>query len=948
MNANVPREEELFAVAIEIPEPARRALYLDQACRDDAALRARVEALLRRHFEREGVLDAPPPGLAATVVPAGITERPGTEIGPYKLLQLLGEGGMGTVFMAEQAEPVKRLVALKIIKAGMDTQQVIARFEAERQALALMDHPNIAKVLDAGMTRSGRSYFVMELVRGAPITRYCDEHRLTPRQRLELFIPVCQAINHAHQKGIIHRDIKPSNVLIAVYDGQPTVKVIDFGVAKAIGPAATQRTLLTNVGGIVGTLQYMSPEQAELDAVDIDTRSDVYGLGVLLYELLTGSTPLTRRQLDQAAVAELLRMIREDTPPRPSMRLADTGDALPSIAAVRHTEPATLTRAVRGDLDWIVMKALEKDRRRRYDSASGFARDIEHYLNREPVEARPPSASYLVRKFVQRNKHLVGMLATIVVALVITIVATASGMITARRAESEERAAKQQARDAATVAQDAQARELQERLKAQASAKAAEQAARDAQAVLQFFERRVLAAARPKGQVGGLGQDVTIRAALAAAEPAIEAEFSKTPVVEASIRNVVGETYTYLGQSALAITHLRRSLQLFQESLGSDHRETLQAQNNLATAYAESGQWNEALPLFEQTLETRRRTLGTDDMDTLQSTTNLAMLYVATNRFSQALPLLQAAVQAYQDQGIIDDQALTARNNLGLALQQTGHTSAALPHYEAVLQERKRILGMEHPNTLASLVNLSSAYRDVGRLAEAVKLAEETREQAVKSLTIEHPFALAAMNNLFVAYSAAARFEEATQVGTETLGLVESRLGPQHPNTQKVRLSLAEVHLRCGRFDAAAQLAELALPHVPPDSPDREEARQILGESWLMTNKTEAAIEILRATQGSATTNDDKSDKPWTSCLLGAALAAAGQFEEAERHLLEGHARLAAATSPLPERHRRTAWLLEELVKLYERWGKPAESARWQQQLDASRHKPAAFTDLHK
>jgi tetratricopeptide (TPR) repeat protein/serine/threonine protein kinase len=383
---------------------------------EDAALRARVAALLAAHRQADSFLEYPagPPG--ATVDPdpparhepapeAAHGEGLGAVLaGRYKLVEAIGEGGMGTVYLAQQTEPVKRLVALKVIKPGMDSRQVIARFEAERQALALMDHPNIARVLDAGTTESGRPYFVMELVKGVPLTKYCDEHRLTPRQRLELFVPVCQAIQHAHQKGIIHRDIKPSNVLVCLYDGRPVPKVIDFGIAKATGQQLTDHTLVTGFGMVVGTLEYMSPEQAERNQLDIDTRSDIYSLGVLLYELLTGTTPLDRKRLKEAAVLELLRIIREEEPPRPSTRLSESKDSLPSISAQRQMEPAKLTRLVRGELDWIVMKALDKDRNRRYETANGFALDVQRYLADEPVQACPPSAWYRFRKFTHRNK----------------------------------------------------------------------------------------------------------------------------------------------------------------------------------------------------------------------------------------------------------------------------------------------------------------------------------------------------------------------------------------------------------------------------------------------------------------------------------------------------------------------------------------------------------------
>ena len=409
-------ERTIFLEALDRTDPAERADFLDRACGDKVELRHRVERLLQILDEAGSFMSAPAAELGAIAGAIGngpapsppglrpILEGPGTRIGPYKLLQQIGEGGMGVVYMAEQETPVRRKVALKIIKPGMDSAQVIARFEAERQALALMDHPNIAKVLDAGTTDSGRPYFIMELVKGLPITEYSDRNQLTPRERLELFTPICQAIQHAHQAGIIHRDIKPSNVLITLYDGKPVPKVIDFGVAKAIDQRLTEKTLFTQYGVVVGTLEYMSPEQAELGALEVDPRSDIYSLGVLLYELLTGSTPLERAKIRQAAYIEVLRQIREDEPPKPSTRLSESRETLPSISAQRRTEPARLSKLVRGELDWIVMRALDKDRTRRYETATSFARDIQRYLQDEPVEAGPPSAAYKLRKLLRRHR----------------------------------------------------------------------------------------------------------------------------------------------------------------------------------------------------------------------------------------------------------------------------------------------------------------------------------------------------------------------------------------------------------------------------------------------------------------------------------------------------------------------------------------------------------------
>jgi serine/threonine protein kinase/tetratricopeptide (TPR) repeat protein len=425
--------KQVFDRALEIESRHEREAYLSQACAGSSDLRSTVEALLQSYEKAGSFLEAP---AAATsdLLDQSIQESPGTMIGPYKLLQKIGEGGMGTVFMAEQTHPVDRKVALKIIKLGMDSRQVIARFSAEQHALALMEHPNIAKVLDAGMTETGRPYFVMELVKGIPITRYCDECHLTPRQRLELFIPVCHAIQHAHQKGIIHRDLKPSNILIALYDQNPVPKVIDFGVAKATGPRITEHTLFTEFGQMLGTVQYMSPEQAGLNQLDIDTRSDVYSLGVLLYELLTGSTPLEHKRVTKAAVLETLRLVREEEAPRPSTRLSTTDEAA-SISANRGLEPRKLSGLVRGELDWIVMKAIEKDRSRRYETASGLARDVERYLHDEPVEACPPTAAYRFRKFARRNKTTlgVGVAVGLLVLLVVVGLAINNRLVTRER-----------------------------------------------------------------------------------------------------------------------------------------------------------------------------------------------------------------------------------------------------------------------------------------------------------------------------------------------------------------------------------------------------------------------------------------------------------------------------------------------------------------------------------
>jgi serine/threonine protein kinase len=532
--------EAIFFAALEKTDIRERIAYLDEACAGDPELRRCVERMLNAQPNVGSFLEKPAADLAAATVPPGdappIAEGPGTRIGPYKLLQKIGEGGMGVVYMAEQTEPVRRLVALKVVRAGLDSAQAVARFETERQALALMDHPNIARVFDAGTTDGGRPFFVMELVKGVPITTFCDERRLTPRQRLELFVPVCQAVQHAHQKGIIHRDLKPSNVLIALYDGNPVPKVIDFGIAKATGQKLTERTLFTAFGAVVGTPEYMSPEQAELNQIDIDTRSDIYSLGVLLYELLTGSTPLGRKRLDDGAILEVLRLIREEEPPKPSTRLS-TSEALPSVAANRNIEPRKLTKLVRGDLDWIVMKALEKDRNRRYETASGLAMDVLHYLHDEPVAAGPPGVSQRLLRFLKRHPAVLGLVMLFSLMAVGVFFGAAMQGITSMKAilVENDRANMEVVRASLADSETHVARQIQ-----------------------RFFEEKVLGFAGQNGE----GGNATLRQALVAAEPHIAPDFAKGPLMEAAVHDAFGRIYLRLGEPALAVRQFERSLEL--------------------------------------------------------------------------------------------------------------------------------------------------------------------------------------------------------------------------------------------------------------------------------------------------------------------------------------------------------------------------------------------------
>ncbi len=574
----------VFLAAVERPNAAERQVVLERECAGDVELRLTVEAMLQAHDESDTLLGDGPPSPAGTTPAETVIgptlpvppERFGGRIGPYKLLQKLGDGGMGTVYMAEQELPVRRQVAIKIIKPGMDSELVIARFEAERQALALMDHQSIARVLDAGTTLTGRPFFVMELVHGVPITDYCDQSQLTPKARIALFVSVCQAIQHAHQKGIIHRDIKPSNILVTLYDGKPVPKVIDFGVAKAIDQRLTERTMFTQYGSVVGTPEYMSPEQAGYSALGVNTRSDIYSLGVMLYELLTGTTPLGHDKLIGTSHDEILRRIRDEEPTQPSTRVTSLKGLLPGISANRRTEPDRLPRLYRGELDWIVMKALEKDRTRRYESASGLARDLQRYLSGDTVEACPPSASYRLGKFARKHRVALAGLAAFAALLLRRVVLSTWQAIRATQAERRAVAlahratqAEQQAfleRDRAIEAERNRVAERDRAVAAEAQAKAEEESANrsaaEARSVLQFFDKYVLAAARPEGQEGGLGRDVTLRQAVDSALPKIAGAFPGQPAVEASIRDELGITYHYLGESAAAIGQLERALEL--------------------------------------------------------------------------------------------------------------------------------------------------------------------------------------------------------------------------------------------------------------------------------------------------------------------------------------------------------------------------------------------------
>lgn len=782
MAAPAPDEAAVFNIARQIAAPETRRQYLDEACGEHPDLRARVEALLGVHDEQVSFLQSPAAALNTTIDAA--PEGPGTQMGAYKLLEKIGEGAFGVVYSAEQRVPVRRLVAVKILKPGMDSGQILARFEAERQALALMDHPNIGRVLDGGVTASGRSYFVMDLVKGIPITRYCDEQRLTPHERLSLFQDVCSAVQHSHQKGIIHRDLKPSNILVAAYDGRPVPKLIDFGVAKALGQQLTERTLVTGFGSIVGTLEYMSPEQAEFNALDVDTRADIYSLGVVLYELLTGTTPLNRKRLQAAAMTEVLRLIREEEPPKPSTRLGDSRDSLASISAQRKLEPAQLERELRGDLDWVVMKAIAKDRDRRYHTAGELADDLARYQREDAVRARPPSLGYRLQKFVKRHRTAVATGAVIIIALVAGAAVATWQALAATAAKLDAIAAARQEMQAKNLAQAKES---------------------EARSILSFVQKHILAAARPKGQLGGLGYDVTLRRALKESLSAVTATFRDHPLTEARVRLTLGNSFLLLGDADDAAEQLHRAWTIQCEHEGQNNSETLGTANSLAAAYQAQGRYPAAEKLLEETLAARTTLLGADHADALQSMDNLASVYAYRGNFARALALRERAVTL-----------------------------------------RKTKLGPLDPATLGAMNNLANSYSEAGRLQDALELDEETLRLYETKFGVDHAETLITRNNLALDYAAAQQFEKALSFQKETLRLSESRFGKDHPFTLLVKHNVAKAHADLRQYSEAVTILKetLALQRIKPgpDHPDTIQSIYSLANNYGSLNQNADAL----------------------------------------------------------------------------------------------------------
>jgi len=722
--------------------------------------------------------------MANQTAPAGnFTEQPGTRIGRYKLLSTLGEGGMGIVYLAEQQGSIRRRVALKVIKPGMDSKRVLARFEAERQALALLDHLNIANVYDAGTTQAGRPFFVMEYVKGLPVTEYCDHHKLKINERLRLFQQVCNAVQHAHQKGIIHRDIKPSNILVSTQDDKAVPKIIDFGVAKAISQPLTERTLLTEDSQLLGTPEYMSPEQADMAGEDIDTRSDIYSLGVLLYVLLTGVLPFDSDTFREGGLDQVRKVIRETDPKTPSTRLSKLGEEAKTVAESRRTEVAALTKCLHRELEWIPLKAMRKERAERYRSASELSDDIENYLKGEPLMAGPPTAGYRLRKFLRRHKALVGGIAAVLVVSVIGAIVSVTFALGQARARAE------------------------------------------SEAVTNFLAKDVLRAVRTIK-----GQDATMADLLDVASKNIEGKFEDQPVIEADIRWQLGMAYRALGDIRAAVPFLERSYQLRREQFGEHKSPTTYTKNYLALAYLRAGQYSEAERLFDELIEAS----DPEDNRTLPGyKCNLACVYKGQGRYKEAerlfvemletdtpwwewwspkgKPYLDTLADIYLRQGLYEkaeqlfnqcfadhgEAALGGRTMscLGyLYMDQERYQEAENLFARGIEYGNRELPGKNNPTTLAYMNGLAVLRTKQKQYEEAERLFNEVLEARKGKFGEDHPDTLASKNNLAVLYKEQARYDEAEPLLREAIEGRRLKLGDQHPHTLESWNNLIELY----------------------------------------------------------------------------------------------------------------------------------------------------------
>jgi tetratricopeptide (TPR) repeat protein/RIO-like serine/threonine protein kinase len=912
MTTDIAKRVSTFSEAIKIVNASDRASYLARACGDDTSLLNEVERLVDAHFLARDFLgqSGSRPSEAGRTAPAA-TPRPTTPTvglvlaGRYYLQEKIGEGGMGEVWLARQSQPVKRNVALKLVKTGAKSAHVMGRFEAERQALALMDHPNIAKVLDGGVTEDGRPFFVMELVKGAPITEYCDARRLTPAQRLELFVPVCQAIQHAHQKGIIHRDIKPSNVLVARYDERPVPKVIDFGVAKAVGQPLTENSIHTAFGGIIGTPLYMSPEQATLDNLDIDTRCDVYSLGVVLYELLTGSPPFTQKELENKNMLEVLRVLREEEPARPSTRLS-TDEALPALSANRGSEPRKLKALLRSELDWVVLKALEKDRGRRYQTASALAADVSRYLNGEPVHAHPPSRRYRLNKQLRRHKGLVAGAVAVGVALLLGLAgfawqarntalerdaAVAARSETKKRADELQKVSDFQARMLSQIDTAAAGLQLTQDVKTKLAAALAKagvpeaESAKQVDAFLGYWGRfNATDAAR----------DLIERTVLEPAVSAVGEQFADQPLVEATLRQVLANLYRDLGLYDAAFSLQQQVLMTRRRMLGNDHVVTLGSIEAAGQLLQAKGRYRDAEQVYRELLERRRRVLGDEHRDTFTATAYLGDVLKQQGKYAEADVFCRAALEGCRRVTGQDDRlTLNALNGMASLLAKEGKYAEAETYYREAAEKRRRVLGENHPETLQSVESLALTLNLDDKRPEALELLREVVRKRRSILGEVHPDTVNASRNLATALSAAGKRSEAEALFREALAAERSQLGADHPRTLITLNNLAVALIEQGKLAEAEPMCRELLERrgrvSGADHPDTLMANNVTGFVLMRENKLEEAEVYVRQSLRIARHNlgNDHPDTLTYLHNLGVLLRDQNKTAEAEGCLRE-------------------------------------------------------------